>query len=254
MKPHIKTYYSHIFNSTQTFVLPQHKYLPLRYFTAKTAVASSKMTKHNPASSPPKKQINFLRGWPNTSLLPTTQLQKASNRVYEDPSVSHPALLYGPDPGPQSLRESIAKWLRGFFSDYYDAPAGGDGEREHAERICITGGASQNLACLLQVYSDPVATTVWMVTPGYFLAGRIFDDSGLVVRAVGEGSEGVDLESLEKGLKEGRSNEGKLKVCEVRSARSRVRVCHVMVFLRTMKEHWLLQPCRLQKLPLEVLR
>ncbi|KAM3067241.1 Valine--pyruvate aminotransferase [Clarireedia jacksonii] len=173
------------------------------------------MTKHNPASTPPKKQINLLRGWPNTSLLPTTQLQKSSNRVFEDASIAHPALLYGPDPGPQSLRESVAKWLRGFYSDYYDAAAvgsdAGKGRTEHAERICITGGASQNLACLLQVFSDPVVTKVWMVTPGYFLAGRIFDDSGLVVRAVGEGSEGVDLEGLESHLKEERSNEGNLK-------------------------------------------
>ncbi|PQE06681.1 hypothetical protein CJF30_00008586 [Rutstroemia sp. NJR-2017a BBW] len=182
------------------------KHLRVRHFTA-TTVAAAKMTKNYPASTPPKKQINLLRGWPNTSLLPTAQLQKASNRVYSDPSVCHPSLLYGPDPGPQSLRESIAKWLRGFYSDYYAANDDG----KHADRICITGGASQNLACLLQVYSDPVVTTVWMVTPTYYLAGRIFDDSGLVVRAVGEGSEGVDLESLEKGLREGRSNEGKLK-------------------------------------------
>jgi DNA-binding transcriptional MocR family regulator len=221
MKQHITTCNFQIFKATQTFALLQHRPLQVRHFTATITAAAVKMTKNNPASTPPKKQINLLRGWPNTSLLPTAQLQKASSRVYSDPSVSHPALLYGPDPGPQSLRESIAKWLRGFYSDYYDANNDGKGSREHAERICITGGASQNLACLLQVYSDPVATTVWMVTPTYYLAGGIFDDSGLVVRAVGEGSEGVDLESLEKGLKEGRSNEGKLKVCEVRSVQSR---------------------------------
>lgn len=222
MNPHVKTRFSQIFKSTYTIILLQDAHLPLRHFTT-----GAKMTKHNPASTPPKKQINLLRGWPNTSLLPTAQLQQASNRVFADPRISHPALLYGPDPGPQSLRESVAKWLRGFYQDYFyhddddDATARGhnyveNGRREHAERICITGGASQNLACLLQVYSDPVVTTVWMVTPGYYLAGRIFDDSGLVVRAIGEGSEGVDLESLEKGLKEGRSNDRGVKVCEVK--------------------------------------
>ena len=71
-----------------------------------------------------------------------------------------------------------------------------------AERICITGGASQNLACVLQVFTDPVFTQVWMVAPCYFLACRIFEDAGLRTRAVGEGEEGVDLEALEKSLQE----------------------------------------------------
>jgi DNA-binding transcriptional MocR family regulator len=75
-------------------------------------------------------------------------------------------------------------------------------EERNADRICITGGASQNLACVLQVFSDPVKTRVWMVAPSYFLACRIFGDSGLEIRAVGEGSEGVDLGALERGLRE----------------------------------------------------
>jgi DNA-binding transcriptional MocR family regulator len=69
-----------------------------------------------------------------------------------------------------------------------------------AERICITGGASQNLACVLQVFTDPVYTRVWMVAPCYFLACRIFEDAGLRTRAVGEGDEGVDLVGLEREL------------------------------------------------------
>jgi len=41
-----------------------------------------------------------------------------------------------------------------------------------------------------------------MVAPCYFLACRIFGDSGLEIRAIGEGSEGVDLGALERGLRE----------------------------------------------------
>ncbi len=82
---------------------------------------------------------------------------------------------------------------------------------EDPERICITGGASQNLACILQVFSDPVRTKVWMVAPCYFLACRIFGDAGLSVRAVGEGNEGVDLEGLERKLIESeKENRGKV--------------------------------------------
>ena len=82
-------------------------------------------------------------------------------------------------------------------------------EERNADRICITGGASQSLACVLQVFSDPVKTRVWMGAPCYFLACRIFGDSGLEIRAVGEGSEGVDLGALERGLRESEEEQEK---------------------------------------------
>ena len=96
-----------------------------------------------------------------------------------------PGLCYGPDPGFQPLRESIQKWTGEFFGsgEQSEVAAGvglnveGEGEKI-GDRICITGGASQNLACVLQVFSDPVFTKVWMVAPCYFLACRIFEDSG----------------------------------------------------------------------------
>lgn len=72
-----------------------------------------------------------------------------------------------------------------------------------AERICVIGGASQNLACILQVFSDPLFTrNVWMVSPTYFLACRIFEDSGFHgrLRSVPEDEDGIDIEYLRKGL------------------------------------------------------
>ncbi|TEY65585.1 hypothetical protein BOTCAL_0138g00270 [Botryotinia calthae] len=182
------------------------------------------MTKNYPSVTksvinPPKREINLMRGWPKTSLLPTSCIQNAANKVLTNPDLANPGLLYGPDPGPSNMRESVAMWLREFYSEYYPSSASNSDEENknreplnkdnqgtqtspEADRICITGGASQNLACILQTYTDPLVTRVWMVTPGYFLAGRIFDDSGLRVRAVGEGDEGVDLEGLESMMKE----------------------------------------------------
>ncbi len=114
------------------------------------------------------------------------------------------------------MREEIARWLSDF---YYDGenPAEGpkNGEvKADADRICITGGASQNLACVLQVFTDPIGTTVWMVAPCYFLACRIFEDAGLRCRAVGEGDGGIDLENLERELVESEREDGDLKVKE----------------------------------------
>ncbi|KAE8450457.1 hypothetical protein EG329_006533 [Mollisiaceae sp. DMI_Dod_QoI] len=147
-----------------------------------------------------KKPINLLRGWPNPSLLPTPAILRAAQSALSDPSISTPGLLYGPDPGFQPLREEIAKWMSRFY-----------GGEPDADRICISGGASQNLACVLQVFTDPLKTRVWMVAPAYFLACRIFEDSGLRLRAVEEGSEGIDLVALEEELKRVEHDEGDTK-------------------------------------------
>lgn len=141
-----------------------------------------------------KALINLLRGWPNASLLPATQIKAASSIALSDPSIYTPALLYGPDPGYEPLRRQIAQWL----THFYQTPKAID-----PKRICVTGGASQNLACLLQEYSDPLYTrNVWMVSPTYFLACRIFEDSGFHgrLRSVPEDEEGVDIDFLSQEI------------------------------------------------------
>lgn len=167
-----------------------------------------------------KKQINLLRGWPNPALLPTAAIHTATQTVLSDPAISTPGLSYGPDPGYEPLRESISSWLSRFYGN---ASVDGKADAEGPERICITGGASQNLACILQVFTDPVYTRVWMVAPCYFLACRIFEDSGLRMTGVGEGEEGVDLKALEEGLvasvKNGESDEVSVLINFPRSIR-----------------------------------
>ena len=139
--------------------------------------------------------INLFRGWPNPTLLPTSQLESASHAALSNPSIAVPALLYGPDQGYQPLRELIATWLTKFYNPL---------QIISPERICVTGGASQNLACILQVFSDPLYTrNVWMVSPTYFLACRIFEDSGFHgrLRSVPEDDEGIDIDYLKNGLR-----------------------------------------------------
>ncbi|KAH9883794.1 Aspartate/tyrosine/aromatic aminotransferase [Xylariomycetidae sp. FL2044] len=185
-------------------------------------------------STPSKKPINLLRGWPSTSLLPSRPLLAASQAVLSDPQIFTPALLYGPDPGYQPLREELARWLGRFYNHHHHhhhhpsaaaaalhhqsgnhgtAAAAAKQEQEpedvdaiirrEAEKITITGGASQSVACILQSFTDPVATrAVWMVAPCYFLACPIFADAGFGDRlqAVPEDDEGIDLVRLEEGM------------------------------------------------------
>ena len=104
--------------------------------------------------------------------------------------------MYGPDPGYEPLREHIGEWLTSFYRPR---------EPVTADRICITGGASQNLACILQVFTDPVYTRhVWMVAPTYYLACRIMEDAGFAgrLRAVSEDEKGIDVVILRKRLEE----------------------------------------------------
>lgn len=156
------------------------------------------MDRYNIEDSAKRKPlINLLRGWPSPSILPVSLLREASNKVFSDPSIYVPALQYGPDPGYQPLREALAEWL----GQTYNVP-------KRPEEICITGGASQSIACVLASFTDPVHTrAVWAVMPCYYLACPIFADAGFgmvgsKLRGVPEDEEGIDLGWLERSLRE----------------------------------------------------
>nr|POE73076.1 uncharacterized protein CFP56_31015 [Quercus suber] len=141
-----------------------------------------------------KSPINLMRGWPNDSLLPVELLKDAAQNALSDPSVAYPGMAYGPDHGYQPFRKAMAAWLTAFYQP--TAPIS-------ANRIVATGGASQNLGCMLAVFTDPEYTrNVWIVAPAYFLAFRIFEDAGLgsKMQAVPEDEEGLDIERLREEM------------------------------------------------------
>ena len=145
---------------------------------------------------PNAEPINLIRGWPSTSLLPTEHLSRAAQAALADPSVAFPGLEYGPDEGYGPLRETLASWLTSFYQP--DQSIGKD-------RITITGGASQNLGCLLQVFTDPVYTRdIIFAAPAYMLAFRVFSDHGFSgkMRAVPEDDQGMNAHALRRALEE----------------------------------------------------
>ncbi|KAK5726025.1 Valine--pyruvate aminotransferase [Elasticomyces elasticus] len=151
--------------------------------------------KGDDASGPP---INLMRGWPNPALLPAELIRAAANEALSNTAVVTEGLLYGPDPGYEPCREAIAKWLTDFYRIKGATPI-------TANRICVTGGASQNLGCMLGVFTDPAYTrNIWIVAPAYMLAFRIFEDAGFAgkMKAVPEDDEGVNLAVLRRGLEE----------------------------------------------------
>ncbi|KAK9367109.1 pyridoxal phosphate-dependent transferase [Lipomyces kononenkoae] len=140
--------------------------------------------------------IDLFTGWPSPKLLPASRLLEASQRVLSDPDVAASALQYGPDPGCAALREAIAEWINDFYSAPWTMPS----------RICISGGASQSLACILQVYTDPTYTkNIFMIAPTYHLACKVFEDNGFAgrLKAVPEDEQGIDIDYLENFLLKG---------------------------------------------------
>ncbi|KOS20655.1 Uncharacterized protein ESCO_006817 [Escovopsis weberi] len=127
----------------------------------------------------------------------------ACQRMLADSAEASSSILqYGPNEGYQDLRARLAHWLSRHYSF---------GLAMDPLRICITGGASQGLACILQSFTDPAYTrAVWMIAPTYFMAAGIFADSGLgdKLRAVPEDEEGVDLGVLEARISELERHEG----------------------------------------------
>lgn len=138
--------------------------------------------------------INLVRGWPSKQLLPVENISEAAHAALADPDVAHPGLLYGPDEGYAPLRSSIGDFLTDFYQPKY---------RIEHERIAISGGASQNMGCVLQVFTDPLYTrSIQIVAPAYMLSFRIFEDHGFAgkMKAVPEDEEGVNIEYLRRSL------------------------------------------------------
>ncbi|KAH7176892.1 pyridoxal phosphate-dependent transferase [Dactylonectria macrodidyma] len=146
---------------------------------------------------PTGKQINLQLGWPSPALFPSTELNESADAVLTDFNAASAALIYGPNRGNIPLRNQVARWLG---STYHKDPQTID-----EGRVCIAGGASQNLANALLRFTDPTYTRcIWMVEPTYFLACPVFEDCGFIgkLRGVPEDDEGIDLDFLRAALAE----------------------------------------------------
>jgi DNA-binding transcriptional MocR family regulator len=137
-----------------------------------------------------QRNILIISGWPAPTLLPASLLSVASKAILSTPTSYVPALQYAPDEGPLALRNALSTFLTNVY-----------GRSVPIERICTSGGASQNLGVTLAAFTDPEYTrTVFVVEPTYYLACRIIEDAGLKICGVPDGDEGVDMVALRKAL------------------------------------------------------
>lgn len=149
--------------------------------------------------------INFFKGHPTLSLLPTKELAAAYNLVIldgglhweHDPHNRCP-LEYGTDPGNLTVRQSLIGWSNG----RYGRP-GGD-----PDSVNLTAGSSYGAASILTACTSPQVTQrAFLVSPTYFLINYAFVDAGFAgkMEAVLEtpgGEYEIDVESLDARLTE----------------------------------------------------
>ena len=134
--------------------------------------------------------INLCKGSPAPELLPVDVLNTSFNTIMRHQTTSTRCLDYGPGAGDTQVRKIVAGWLCRRYSNLYP-----DGER-----IAVTGGASQNISCILQCYTSVEYTqSIYLVAPTYHLVCDIFEDHGFTGRlqAIPEDNQGVDIALLE---------------------------------------------------------
>ncbi|KAL4941387.1 pyridoxal phosphate-dependent transferase [Aspergillus oleicola] len=165
-------------------------------------------------TTPTQKFIDLQKGWPSPRLLPSQALQEAATATLSDIGRATDSMLYGPSIGDPALRRGVSAWLSELYTlrsqtvqlpllqnDHDESTPASSAKPTpiSADRICITNGASQNLASIMEAFTDPIYTLrIWMVEPTYFHACTIFEDAGFQGRLVGvpEDEEGLDVEFL----------------------------------------------------------
>lgn len=121
--------------------------------------------------------INFFKGHPTLSIIPSRPIAEAYHKVIveneysdleNDPDNRHP-LQYGTDSGNLLTREHIAKWCNEKY--------GRSGARP--DLINLTAGSSYGTENILVACTNPEITKqVFLVSPTYFLINYAFIDAG----------------------------------------------------------------------------
>jgi DNA-binding transcriptional MocR family regulator len=138
--------------------------------------------------------IDLRKGSPAPELLPVEILTTAFNTIMRDRSVSSRCLDYGPGAGNDHVRKTIAGWLCRRYSL----------SNPDSERIAVTAGASPNISCVLQCYTNLESTqAIYLVAPTYHLVCDIFEDHGFAgrLKAIPEDDQGVDVALLETKMR-----------------------------------------------------
>jgi 2-aminoadipate transaminase len=138
-------------------------------------------------------RYDLYRGHPNAKLLPSSEMKQIMSDFLREgePSSWTSYLNYGADVGDDRFRSALRSFLDKRMAD---DDAGGDtsdgGASAPRDRgavderdLFITDGASHGLELVCATCTRP-GDEVWVERPTYFLAPKIFDSHGLVVKSL----------------------------------------------------------------------
>lgn len=138
----------------------------------------------------PRPEFSLAYGLPDPQLFPSAELAEAATRVLGDPTMAASALQYGAVHGhPRLLRLLADKLNRDEGLDL--AP----------ENLLITSGSSAAIGLAARVFLDE-GDVVLVEAPSFPGAMSVFRRSGLTLRTVPAGAEGIDLPAAERRLEE----------------------------------------------------
>jgi DNA-binding transcriptional MocR family regulator len=130
--------------------------------------------------------IDFGKGQPSLSLLPTAALRTAADHFLAQQDAAW--LQYGADQGEAAFHDTLAA----FLSRRYGVPVG-------ASALMTTAGNSQALDLICTRFTTP-GDTIFVEAPTYFLALDVFRDHGLQVVGIPIDGDGLRLDALQEAL------------------------------------------------------
>lgn len=169
--------------SLLTFPFPN----PRQTFQSATHKLFTVMTSSKEQSSPPPPPIRYdlYRGHPNNSLLPTLEIQSILSSCAKDKDSLTRALKYGTNEGDDALLSALRSFIE--KRTVHD-----DGSSDTTSSgFFITSGVSHGLELLCATCT--IGGEVWVERPTYFLAPKIFQSHGLVVKPLPMLSDRLDL-------------------------------------------------------------
>lgn len=103
-------------------------------------------------------------------------------------------MQYGMKQGNESLRHQIVQWLA--------AESNTPSANHTADEILITTGSGPALSVICHLFSNP-GDTIFVDSPGYFLAYYTFDDCALQVVDIPTDHHGMDIDVVQQKLADG---------------------------------------------------
>lgn len=130
-------------------------------------------------------RYDLYRGHPNMALLPTSEMKQImSDLVHDEENSWTKYLNYGMDEGDERFRLALRTFLdRNTENDDRGSDSSSTRMTDDRRYLFITDGVSHGIELICRTCTVP-GDEVWVERPTYFLAPKIFESNGLIVKSL----------------------------------------------------------------------